>query len=830
MVGIVIVAHSAQLAEAVQALAKQMLRQEVPLAAVGGIDDPENPFGTDATQIHEAIKSVYSGDGVVVLMDIGSALLSAEASLEFLTEEQRAKVRLCEAPLVEGTIAAAVSSEAGGTLEQVMDEARGALAAKASQLKVEVSEISIKTPRKTEAPVEDMCLTIQNRLGIHARPAARFVTTASQYQSDITVRNITRNSGSVSAKSINLITTLGVRQGHEIAVSAVGPDAEEALVALRALVESNLGETEKDIADLIETRVAAELIPAKGKMAGIPAAPGIAIGPAVIYQPHVTEISQAKVDNPEAEWQRLQAAIGAVQREIRAMRTRISVDAGEYEAAIFDAHLLFLEDPVLLEMVHRRIFEQKDNAEVSWQQVIDGMIESYQAIEDPYIRSRGADLADLKMQVLRPLAGGTLAPFALTKPAILVATDLEPSDIARLEPGKVLGICTASGGANSHSAILARALGIPAVVGVGPEVMCLADGVQLVLDGKEGWVLVNPDDIGTFQKKQKAWLFSQKAAQKASRKSAVTADGRRIRVAANINNIAEVRPALSQGAEEIGVLRTEFLFMGRVTAPSEEEQLTTYRSIAELLGKRPLIIRCLDVGGDKQLPYLSLEVEANPFLGQRGIRFCLDHPDLFKTQLRAILRASPGHQLKVMLPMVSSVKEVQNAKSLLSKAQAELRRVQIPFDESMELGIMIEVPSAVVIADCLAREVDFFSIGTNDLSQYVMAADRTNARVASLSDALHPAVLRMIHQAVKAGHEAGIWVGLCGELAGDKLAVPILLGLGIDELSMSPIAIPVIKQTISQLKMTYAKNLASEVLDLDSAEEVRQYIIKRLFL
>lgn len=270
--------------------------------------------------------------------------------------------------------------------------------------------------------------------------------------------------------------------------------------------------------------------------------------------------------------------------------------------------------------------------------------------------------------------------------------------------------------------------------------------------------------------------------------------------------------------------------MGRATAPSEEEQFTAYRSIAELLGKRPLIIRCLDVGGDKQLPYLDLPVEANPFLGQRGIRLCLDHPDIFKTQLRAILRASPGHQLKIMFPMISSVKEVQSAKGFLLETQAELRQAGISFDKSMEIGIMIEVPSAIVIADRLAREVDFFSVGTNDLSQYIMAADRTNAQVASLSDALHPAVLHMIHQTVKAGHEAGIWVGLCGEIAGDKLAVPILLGLDIDELSMNPPAIPVIKRMISQLKMTDAKSIASAVLGLDSAEEVRQYITKRLLV
>ncbi len=827
MVGIVIVAHSAALAEAIQKLARQMLRQQVPIAAVGGTDNPENPFGTDATQIHRAIESVYSNDGVIVLMDMGSALLSAETSLEFLTEAQRSRVRLCEAPLVEGTIIAAVRSEAGGSLEQVIGEARGALAAKAAQLQAEVPEISFEAPQKIISPAGEIQLTVRNPLGIHARPAARFVTTAAQFQSEITVRNVTRNTGAVSTKSINLIATLGVRQGHEIAISAAGADASEALKALKELVENNLGDTDSNIEKLLEKKLIKPPLPVKDGLAGIAVAPGIAIGPAVLYQTDAAEIPAMKAENPEAEWRRLQAAIHSVQQEIQKMRMKMSLQAGDYEAAIFDAHLLFLEDPALLEAARQRIFEKGEGAEASWRKVLDEMKESYNAVEDPYLRSRGVDLTDLESQVLRLLTGNTLTSFKLTKPAIIVAADLSPSDIARLELDKVSGICTAFGGANSHSSILARALGIPAVAGVGLEVLRLAEGTQLVLDGSEGRIWMNPHDIEAFQKKQEAQTLSRKVAQKASRKPAVTLDGCHVKVVANAGSIAEVKVALAQGAEGIGLLRTEFLFLGRETAPSEEEQFTVYKNIAELLGKCSLVIRTLDVGGDKRLAYLDLPLEANPFLGYRGIRLCLDRLDIFKAQLRAILRASFGHQVKIIFPMVSSIGEVRRIKEVLWETQDELKQAGVPYDGSMEIGIMIEVPAAVAIADCLAKEVDFFSIGTNDLSQYAMAADRTNPRVAPFSDALNPAVLRLICQTVKAGHDAGIWVGICGEMAGDELAISVLLGSGIDELSMSALVIPAVKQVIARLKMSDAADITDAVLNLDSAEDVRRYVTER---
>jgi phosphocarrier protein FPr len=365
------------------------------------------------------------------------------------------------------------------------------------------------------------------------------------------------------------------------------------------------------------------------------------------------------------------------------------------------------------------------------------------------------------------------------------------------------------------------------VVGLGPGVSALAEGTLVALDGRRGRVWVSPgaDTAAQLQAQREAWLASRQAARAVSQRPAVTRDGRKVRVLANIARLADVRPALENGAEGVGVLRTEFLYRGRVVAPSEEEQAATYRAIAEALGPRPLVIRTLDAGGDKPLAYLQMEQEANPFLGWRGLRVSLDRPDMFLTQLRAILRASPGYRIEIMFPMVSTVSEVRAAKALLAEAQRGLRQANIPFDEAMKVGIMIEVPSAVVVADRLAAEVDFFSIGTNDLCQYAVAADRTNPRVAALTDPFQPAILRLIRWTIQAAHRAGIWAALCGEFAGDPLGTPLLLGMGLDEWSMGIPAIPAVKQAIAQLTIAETEAMLAEALSLDSAEAVRKYVM-----
>jgi phosphocarrier protein FPr len=472
--------------------------------------------------------------------------------------------------------------------------------------------------------------------------------------------------------------------------------------------------------------------------------------------------------------------------------------------------------------VKQRLDAQQINAGAAWLQVIGETADRFRAIEDSYMRARAADVLDVGRRVIDHLVGGPPAAFALSEPSIVVAVDLNPSDTAQLDPALVLGLCTELGGATSHSAILARALGIPAVVGVEGASAALPEGALIGLDGGQGIVWPQPDEaeIAELAARREAWINEQQRRKEAGRQPAVTTDGHRVEIGANIGGPNDVPVALEYGAEGVGLLRTEFLFLQRAAPPTEEEQVEVYRAIAGSMGERPVIVRTLDVGGDKPVPFVDLDPEDNPFLGLRGIRLCLAYPDLFHTQIRAILRASAAGRLKLMFPMVGSVEEFRAARALVDEAQQELRAAGIPFDEKMEIGIMVEVPSAVVVADQLAGEVDFFSIGTNDLTQYVMAADRGNAHVANLADALQPAVLRMIHQAVEQAHDHGIWVGMCGELAGNPLAAPLLVGLGLDELSMSAPSIPAVKDAIRSLTLPQAEALALQVLELDSAGAV----------
>lgn len=827
MVGLVIVSHSARLAEGVRELAHQMTQGRVPLAIAGGIDDPENPIGTDAMKVIEAIDAVYSDDGVVILMDLGSALLSAETALDFLPDERRERVFLSKAPLVEGAMAAAVQAMVGAPVEQVLAEAESALVVKRDQLG---GDWDIATPAPAaDIPTDDarrVTLLVRNRLGLHARPAARFVTTAGRYEADVRVFN---GSKAANAKSINQVAILGVRQGDEIVVTATGPDAAAALAALQALADDNFGDRDEPPAPTPQPQTMAASQPASredGALQGIPASPGVAVGPAALYRPRLPEVVARQVDAPAEEWRRLQEAVDTARLEIDALHRRATSQVGQSEAAIFEAHLLFLEDPTTLEATRELIFGESLNAEAAWQRETAALAAAYAGMEDEYMQARAADIEDVGQRVLRRLMGVEPPSLDFAEPSILIAADLTPSDTARLDPRRVLAICTELGGATAHSAILARALGIPAVVGLGHNVWQVGDGQPIAVDGDGGVLWPEPDaaQLKAFAARRDAWQEAQRQAKVAGQAAAVTRDGVAVEIAANIGSPNDVGAALEYGAEGVGLFRTEFLFMDREQAPTEEEQYEAYLRAARQMGDRPLVIRTLDVGGDKPLPYLDLGEEANPFLGWRAIRFCLQRPDIFLPQLRAILRASCDRStplnVKIMFPMVGTVTELRAAKEMLDEARRQLRGEGTDFNEAMEVGIMIEVPSAVAVADQLAREVDFFSIGTNDLTQYVMAADRGNARVAALASALQPAVLRNVRDAAEAAHAAGIWIGMCGELAGNPLATPVLLGLGLDELSMSAPAIPAVKEAVRGLTMADARRIAGEVLACDSVEAV----------
>ncbi|HKA27684.1 MAG TPA: phosphoenolpyruvate--protein phosphotransferase, partial [Gaiellaceae bacterium] len=551
-------------------------------------------------------------------------------------------------------------------------------------------------------------------------------------------------------------------------------------------------------------------------LAGLPGAPGIVVGPARHFRAPEPEIPSGSSGDPEAEWAELARALEQVGTEIRATRDSVAARAGDYSAAIFDAHLLFLEDETLLGPAHDAIFEQGKNAAEAWHSAADAVADGYRSLDDEYMQARAEDLSGVARQVVAALTGGA-ADATLSAAGIVVATDLTPADTASLDRELALGIATAAGSPTSHSAILARSLGIPAAVGLGEALLDVREGAELLLDGDAGTVEVEPSEELVAESKNRAAAREQaaEAARAAAAEPAMTRDGRRVDVFANIGSPDDVPAAIENGAEGVGLLRTEFLFLERESMPSEDEQVAAYKAIASGLQGRPLILRTLDVGADKPLPYLPQRPEANPFLGVRGIRLALEQPELLETQLRAVLRVAAEYPLNVMFPMVATLDEFRQAKAVLE---------ELGPGPELDVGVMIEVPAAALAAEQFAPEVDFFSLGTNDLTQYTLAAERGNAAVAALADGLHPSVLHLIREVAEAATAHGKWAGVCGELASDPVAVPLLVGLGITELSANAPAIPVVKQTVREIDTESARDLSEQALNLSSAAEVRRLV------
>jgi phosphotransferase system enzyme I (PtsI) len=574
-----------------------------------------------------------------------------------------------------------------------------------------------------------------------------------------------------------------------------------------------------------------EADPGSREIQGIGASPGIAIGPAFRFVKVDLDVERRTVDDPEAEWDRFEAALETAKAQLEEVYTKAEAESGADEAAIFEAHAMMLEDPELRDQVRTTIEGEAINAEAALHEAAESYAQMLEGMEDEYLSARAADVRDVAERVVRILLDVPSSPAAeLDEPSIILARDLTPSDTVLLDKSLVLGFCTAEGGRTSHTAILARGLGLPAVVGAGSGVLDVAEGEKVVLDGTAGSVLVGAEEatVETYEKRQERIAAILQEAREKADEPATTADGERVEVVANIGNVDGAEAAAEAGAEGVGLLRTEFLYLERDRLPTEEEQYEAYRAIVDVFGDQPVILRTLDIGGDKELPYLDLPEEMNPFLGVRAIRLCLAQPELFKPQLRAALRAGVGRNLKIMFPMVSRLEEVQAARGLLDTCRSELNKEGQEAAEGIEVGIMVEVPSAVVMADHLAEEVDFFSIGTNDLTQYTMAADRTNADVARLVTGFQPAVLRLVRDTIEAAHAKGKWVGLCGELAGEPLAIPILLGLGLDEFSMNPPAVPIAKQIIRQLTMEEAREVAEAALALETPEAVRTLVEERV--
>ena len=561
---------------------------------------------------------------------------------------------------------------------------------------------------------------------------------------------------------------------------------------------------------------------------GIPASQGVAIGPVFRYEGVEFEVVCRQIENADAEWARLKAAIATARQELEALGEKTAEEVGEKEAAIFEAHLMMLNDPELLRTVQSTIRTEKINAESALERATEQYAQALEAMDDEYLRARAVDVRDVANRVIRILLGLEAASASdLAQPSIVVARDLTPSDTAMLDKAYVLGFLTAEGGATSHTAILARTLGLPAVLGVGEGALKVTGDDVVIVDGNEGIAHIAPDAKTRllYERKQDTLAEVRAWTQTNALEPAITEDGQRVEVVANIGTVYDAQMARSEGAEGVGLLRTEFLYLERPDLPTEDEQTDVYAEITDVFEDDPVILRTLDIGGDKELPCLDLPEEMNPFLGVRALRLGLARPEeVFKPQLRAVLRAATHRNLKLMFPMVATVGEVREARALLDECRAELVAEGVAVPDDFEVGIMIEIPAAALMADHLAAEVDFFSIGTNDLTQYTMAADRTNADVSYLMNGLEPAVLRLVKMVIDAAHAQDKWVGMCGELAGEPLAIPILLGLGLDEFSMSPPAIPIAKQIIRALSYETTQEVARRALQLESAEAVADFV------
>lgn len=846
MVGIIIVSHSQEVATGATELALQMAGgQPVSVVPAGGTDEGE--LGTSIEKVAGALEEVLSQeDGVLILADLGSAVMVAQMALEFLSPEQQERVLLSGAPLVEGAIAAVVAAAGGDDLVAVRRAAEEALRTP----KIPSDEVPAEEPPAEEpvtGPEEQIEVTVPNPTGLHARPAARFVQTAMAFESDITVQNVTQGRKPANAKSMLDVASRGTAwQGEQIRVVARGEDAAQAVEALRQLVEGGFGEMEaaavpaapapEPPSDDAAAMAPASLAPAGGEEAegllqGISASEGIAIAPAFRYDPPALEFEHRSVSDVEAEVDRLRGALEQAREELEALQAKVAEEDAD-AARIFEFQRMMLEDPALFSAIEEEIREEERNAEAAVDQVLEIWVLRFEQSEDAVMQLRAADMRDAGERVLRILLGIEEEPplSALSDPVILIAHELTPSDTARLDRERVQGICTATGGSTSHVAILARMWSLPAVVGLGDRVLEIEEGILLAVDGEAGTVEIDPSPeiVETYQVRERRRVARLEEALRQIQEPAVTQDGQRVEVVANAGDVDSAREALEQGAEGIGLLRTEFLYLERAALPDEEEQVEVYRAIAQVMGKRPVIIRTLDVGGDKPLPAIPRPSEENPALGMRAIRLSQLYPDLLRIQLRAVLRAGVGHNLKVMFPLVATVEELRWARGLLDQAREELALEGVEHVEDLEVGVMIETPAAAMMADLMAPEVDFLSIGSNDLTQYTLAVDRGSQQLGGLFSALDPAVLRLIARAIEAGHAEGKWVGVCGELAGQRLAIPILLGLGLDEFSMTPQAIPLAKQRIRSLSVTQAREMAAHVLTLPTAAEVQTYVRSRL--
>jgi len=892
MVGIVVVSHSRPLARAAVALASEMVPSGgVAIAVAAGLDDTTT--GTDAVAVADAILEVDAADGVVVLLDLGSAVLSAELALELLPDEVRARVLLSPAPLVEGLVAAVVTAAAGASAREVAAEAADALAGKQSHLAgtpdgdtgaagdppaaeaaAAAGAIGDSDAAPTEAAVAGNAaggagtggvltasVVVDLPHGLHARPAARVVATVRDLDAEVT---LARPGGApAAARSLSRLSALGIRSGETVEVRATGREAAAAVDALQALAARGFDEVPAGPADprpdSAATGDASSSRP--GPAAGaadagadaivgpdaVTVLAGLAVGPAVRLEEPVPRVPEVEPGTPDEHRRRLAAAVDSVRGDLGRTADGVRTTAGAAAAAIFDAHLALLEDPAVLDVAFAAVAAGRGPA-AAWESAVTEAAQGVRDLDDPYLRGRADDVRAVGDAVLVALlgpgpppdrgsssaAGEPRGPLAAAGPAgpaaaaagIVLAADLTPADAAALDPTRVSGVVLAGGSPTAHAAILVRSLGIPMLVGAGARVLAVEPGVVLGLDTAARWLVVDPDAATTadLQGRIAAAAGRSRDLVAAAGQPAMTLDNVVVEVGANVGSVADATQAASSGADGAGLVRTEFCFTGRTTAPDAADQEEVYEGIAAALHPHRVVLRTLDVGGDKPLAFLPLPAEANPFLGVRGLRVSLARPDLFRVQLSALLAVAERHPISVMFPMVSTLDELRAARELLD----EVARGRGGAPTGLRVGMMVEVPAAAVKAAVFAPHVDFFSVGTNDLTQYALAAERGNQALSALADALDPGVLGLIdlvcRGAAGVSGPAGepVAVAVCGEAAADPDAVGILLGLGVRELSVAAPAVPAVKDRVRRTDLRAAADLARRALGCEDAAAVRE--------
>ncbi len=692
--------------------------------------------------------------------------------------------------------------------------------------------LTIETIAETSAEAEatgrtvsSQAILIPNATGLHARPAAVLANLAKRFKSKIL---LTRGDDEANAKSVVSIMGLEIAQNDKVVIVATGPDADAAIDSIAPQLAAGLGDegtapapapatTEPDPAAAPAPRPRSD---DPNLLLGVAASPGIGVGTIFQLRRDEIEVPETAAGEPRAERRLLEDATELAKNELESLQAELRAKADPAKAAIFAAHQELLEDPDLMDIAESAIAKGK-SAAFAWQRAYSTHADRLSKLKNAIMAGRAADLRDVGRRVLGILTGHPSEEPEIPAGSILIAEELSPSDTAKLDPTKVLGFATVGGGATSHVAILARSLDIPAVAGIEPRALDLADGGQVILDGGKGQLRIDPDaaEVDRILTLKHRLAEKKQADLAAALEPATTTDGHRVEVVANIGGIDDARQSVTLGGEGVGLLRSEFLYLERQTAPSEDEQTQIYADIATALDGRPMIIRTLDVGGDKPLPYLPMPREENPFLGIRGVRIGLEKPELLRTQVRAILRAAKGHKLRMMFPMIATIDEIRSVKGLVDEERAKL-----PDAGDLELGIMVEVPSTAVMARQFAKEVAFFSIGTNDLTQYTLAMDRGHPKLGAKADAMNPAVLQLIKQTVDGAHAEGKWVGVCGGIASDPQAVAILVGIGVDELSVSVPAIPAVKAEVRARSLADCQALAERALACDTGAEVRALV------